>query len=388
MKFTVDQNAFWRGIDTVLDAVASKPAQPVLSNLMISAEDGALSLCATDLDLSMRTRVEATVLQPGRVTVPAKTLAEITREWPEAELHVVVEEGRLVLSGRLGSGEGGDGRYSLAVTPADEFPNMPESIDGVVIDFTRSNQFDGQLLRTMIDRTSFSVSRDETRPVLNGVLWRIDPDLMAMVATDGSRLAESRQQLSGDDGIVTGESAEVIMPPQICSQLAKLLSSGSLNRAIVGDSQVLFDLGETQLVSRLIEGPYVDYEQVVPKENDKRLSIDIERLLPAVRRVSILSSSYTHQIRLKLEQDTLKLTASSQELGGDARETIPAGYTSEELELAYNAQYLLEILRKLGSGAVVFELRDSVTASIVRPGEAQEDGSDFYYLLMPMRPSG
>ena len=388
MKFTVDQNAFWRGIDTVLDAVASKPAQPVLSNLMISVEDGALSLYATDLDLSMRTRVEATVSQPGRVTVPAKTLADITREWPEAELHVVVEEGRLVLSGRLGSGEGGDGRYSLAVTPADEFPNMPESIDGVVVDFTGSNQFDGQLLRTMIDRTSFSVSKDETRPVLNGVLWRIDPEFMAMVATDGSRLAESRQQLSGDDGIVTGESAEVIMPPQICSQLAKLLSGGSLNRAIVGDSQVLFDLGETQLLSRLIEGPYVDYEQVVPKDNDKRLSIDIERLLPAVRRVSILSSSYTHQIRLKMEQDTLELTASSQELGGDARETIPAGYTSEDLDVAYNAQYLLEILRKLGSGAVVFELRDSVTASIVRPGEAHEDGSDFYYLLMPMRPSG
>ena len=151
---------------------------------------------------------------------------------------------------------------------------------------------------------------------------------------------------------------------------------------------MLFDIGETQLLSRLIEGPYVDYEQVVPKDNDKRLSIDIERLLPAVRRVSILSTSYTHQIRLKMEQDTLELTASSQELGGDARETIPAGYTSEELDVAYNAQYLLEILRKLGSGAVVFELRDSVTASIVRPGKAHEDGSDFYYLLMPMRPSG
>ena len=386
MKFTVDQNAFWRGIDTVLDAVASKPAQPVLSNLLIVAADGALSLCATNLDLSMRTKVVASVTQPGRVTVPAKTLADITREWPEAELNVVVEEGRLVLSGRLGSGEGGEGRYSLAVTPADEFPSMPESIDGVIVDFTGSSQFDGQLLRTMIDRTSFSVSRDETRPVLNGVLWRIDPEFMAMVATDGSRLAESRQQLNGDEGVVSGESAEVILPPPICSQLAKLLSTNTLTRAVVGDSQVLFDLGETQLLSRLIEGPYVDYEQVVPKENEKRLHIDIERLQPAVRRVSILSSSYTHQIRLKMEEGSLELTASSQELGGDAREVIPAGYTNEPLEVAYNAQYLLEILRKLGSGDVAFELRDSVTATIVRPGEV-EDGSDFYYLLMPMRPS-
>lgn len=386
MKFTVDQNAFWSGIDTVLDAVASKPAQPVLSNLLIVAGDGALSLCATDLDLSIRTKVVATVKQPGRVTVPAKTLADITREWPESELNVVVEEGRLVLSGRLGSGDGGEGRYSLAVTPADEFPSMPESIDGVVVDFTGSSQFNGQLLRTMIERTSFSVSKDETRPVLNGVLWRIDPEFMAMVATDGSRLAESRQLLNEDEGVVSGESGEVILPPQVCSQLAKLLNTNSLVRAIVGDSQVLFDLGETQLLSRLIEGPYVDYEQVVPKENEKRLNIDIERLQPAVRRVSILSSSYTHQIRLKMEDGTLELTASSQELGGDAREVIPAGYTGEPLEVAYNAQYLLEILRKLGSGDVAFELRDSVTASVVRPGEAEE-GSDFYYLLMPMRPS-
>ena len=386
MKFTVDRNAFWKGIDTILDAVSSKPAQPVLSNLLISAEGEVLSLCATDLDLSMRTRVSASISQSGRVAVPAKTLADITREWPETELSVSVEEGRLILAGQLGSGKGGEGRYVLAVTPADEFPIMPESIEGVSVDLAGSSEFDGQLLRSMIDRTSFAVSRDETRPVLTGVLWRIDPEFMAMVATDGSRLAESRQQFSGDQGVVDGEAAEVILPPQICSQLAKLLSTGNLNQAVVGDSQVLFDIGDTQLLSRLIEGPYVDYEQVIPKENDKRLSIDVERLLPAVRRVSILSSSYTHQIRLKLTEDAVELTASSQELGGDAREVLPAGYTGEEIEVAYNAQYLLEILRKLDAGDVTFDLRDSVTAAVVQPGEG-ERGSELYYLLMPMRPS-
>ncbi len=387
MKFTVDRNALWKGIDTVLDAVASKPAQPVLSNLLISADQSSLSLCSTDLDLSMRTTVEATVTDPGRVTVPARTLADITREWPEAELKVGVEDGKLVLSGRLGSGDGGEGRYSLAVTSPDEFPTMPESIDGVDIDFVESSQLDGQLIRKMIDRTSFAVSRDETRPVLNGVLWRIDPEFMAMVATDGSRLAEARQQLNGAAEAVSGEATEVILPPHVCAQLVKLLSSSTLNRAVVGESQVLFDLGDTQLLSRLIEGPYVDYEQVVPRDNEKRLNIDIERLLPAVRRVSILSSSYTHQVCVNLEGDALELTASSQELGGDAREVIPAGYGHERLKVAYNSQYLLEILRKLGTGDVLFELRDSVTAAVVRPAE-QADGEDCYYLLMPMRSSG
>ena len=138
--------------------------------------------------------------------------------------------------------------------------------------------------------------------------------------------------------------------------------------------------------TRLIEGPYVDYEQVVPRENDKRLTIAIDQLLPAVRRVSILSSSYTHQVRMMLQDGSLELTASSQEIGGEAREVIPGDYSSEALEVAYNAHYFMEILRKIGSDEVIIDLRDSVTAAVVRPGE-QLDGEELFYLLMPMRPS-
>ena len=179
----------------------------------------------------------------------------------------------------------------------------------------------------------------------------------------------------------------MILPPQVCSQLGKLLDGeGSLQEVTLGERQVLFDLGDTQLLSRLIEGPYVDYEQVVPRQNDKRLSIGAAQLLPAVRRVSILSSSYTHQVRLILEEDRVQLTASSQEVGGEAREVIPGNYGSEKLEVAYNAHYLMEILRKVGAGDVAVDLRDSVTAAVLRPAETAE-GEDWYYLLMPMRPS-
>ena len=149
---------------------------------------------------------------------------------------------------------------------------------------------------------------------------------------------------------------------------------------------MLFQIGDTQLLSRLIEGPYVDYEQVVPRDNDKRMTIPVDQLLPAVRRVSILSSSYTHQVRLQLRETSIELTASSQELGGEAREVIPADYNSEEIEVAYNSHYMMEILRKLGSEEVILDLRDSVTAAVVRPTE-QLEGEESYYLLMPMRPS-
>jgi len=386
MKLSVDRNELWKGISTVLDAVPSKPAQPVLSNLLLDAGDGGVTLGATDLDLSMSTRISAQVDQPGRVAVPARTLAEIAREWPESVLKVSVEDGRLVVSGSLGPDKGA-GRYSLATAPPEEFPEMPDSIDGVTVDFEEAGISDGQLLRSMIDKTSFAVSRDETRPVLNGVLWRLEAEHMAMVATDGSRLAEFKQQWNGSgiDGL--GEGTEVILPPQVCAQISKLLEgSPELRKVTVGPSQVLFELGETRLLSRLIEGPYVDYEQVVPRDNDKSLTVPVDEMLPAVRRVSILSSSYTHQVRMSLSDDAVELNASSQEIGGEAREQIPGQYAGEPLDLAYNAQYLIEILRKMGAGNAVFDLRDSVTAAIVRPS-VQAEGEDSYYLLMPMRPS-
>ena len=383
MKLTIERSDLWRGIDTILDAVASKPAQPVLSNILVEAEDDRLTLSSSDLDLSMRTRIPANVEQTGRITVPARTLAEIAREWPEAQLTFSLENGKLVISGHLGEPDSGEGRYVLATSPPDEFPEIPETLAGMTMDF--GNEGLGSLLQSMIEKTSFAVSRDETRPVLNGVLWRMESNFMAMAATDGSRLAEYRHYW---DGVEAAGTAEVILPPQLCSQLTKLLDGPEeIVRAIVGENQVLFDLGSTQVLSRLIEGPYVDYEQVVPRENDKRLRVGVDHLLPAVRRVSILSSSFTHQVRLALDGNTLELTASSQEVGGEGREVIPADYDEDPLEVAYNSRYLMEILRKVDTPNVVIELRDSVTAAVLKPDE-QPEGDEFFYLLMPMRPAG
>jgi DNA polymerase-3 subunit beta len=385
MKLTVDRNELWRGLSTVLDAVASKPAQPVLSNVLLGGQGDRLTLSATDLDLSIRTRVTAAVDTPGRITVPARTLAEITREWPESVISLAMEDSHLILSGTLGESSGGEGRYSLPVTPPEEFPEMPDDLQGLRLSFQADTPLDGALFRTMIEKTSFAVSHDETRPVLNGVLWRIGPENMSMVATDGSRLAEFRRSWEGGTGVEG--SAEAILPPQTCGQLGKLLENPeSLGEVVLGESQVLFQVDETQLLSRLIEGPYVDYEQVVPRDNDKRMTIPVDQLLPALRRASILSSSYTHQVRVGLREGLVELTASSQEIGGEARETLPADYSADAIEVAYNSHYMMEILRKVGSEEVIMDLRDSVTAAIVRPGE-QLEGEDAYYLLMPMRPS-
>lgn len=379
MKLTVTQQDLWKGIDSVLDAVASKPALPILANLLLRAEENALFLAATNMDISMRTRVPASVEEPGIITVPARTFAEIAREWPEAELRIEVQDGRPVLSGIQSLPDSREGRYTLPGAPPDEFPEMPLLVQGVIL-----RDVDGRLLSTMVAKTAFAVSRDETRPVLTGVYWNIDAEGMEMVATDGHRLARFRRTLDLKEQVGSA-AAEVILPPQVCNLLAKLLGGqhGPVH-VTVGESQVLFDLGETHLLSRLIEGPYVDYRQVVPRQNDKVMQVACDDLLPAVRRVSILSSSYTHQVRVALKPDRLELSAASQEIGGEAREAIPASYDHEPMEMAYNAMYLMEILRKMDTAQVAFRLHNAVTATLLRPAEETE-GEDYFCLLMPLR---
>ncbi len=387
MKLIVDRNELWQGIDTVLDAVPSKPALPVLANILLEADGKTLSIAATDLDLSIRTQVPAAVEKKGRITVPARTLAEITREWPDAELSIEVQDDRLKLSGRLGDADSSEGAYSLAGMEAEEFPSMPTALDGISLNLGGADAEAGVLV-DMINKTSFAVSRDDTRPVLNGVLWRIDTQGMEMVATDGSRLACYRLALDLEDQVKGEEESAVIVPPQALSQIVKLLGGHEGPVEItLGETQILFDLGHAHLLSRLIEGPYVDYTQVIPKSNEKELKIASEDLLPAVRRVSILSSSYTRQVRFKLSSGQVELSAASPEIGGEAREVIPAEYSEEDMEIGYNAQFLMEILRKMDTPGIRFELNNHVTAALLKPTE-QKEGEDYFCLLMPLRPTG
>jgi len=387
MKLTVDRNELWQGIDTVLDAVPSKPALPVLANILLEADGKNLSLAATDLDLSIRTEIPAAIERKGRITVPARTLAEITREWPDAELSIEVQDDRLKLSGRLGEADSSEGAYSLSGMAADEFPNMPTSLEGVGLTLG-DDEADSSVLVDMINKTAFAVSRDDTRPVLNGVLWRIDSQGMQMVATDGSRLACYKLAIDLKDQVKGDEESSVIVPPQALSQIVKLLGGqGGPVKITLGETQVLFEMGRKKILSRLIEGPYVDYGQVIPQNNKKELRIASEDLLPAVRRVSILSSSYTRQVRFKLNSGQVELSAASPEIGGEAREVIPAQYTEDEMEIGYNAQYLIEILRKMDTNEIRFELENHVTAALLRPTE-QKEGEDYFCLLMPLRPTG
>ena len=388
MKIEISREVLSSGIQAVLDIVPSKTSLPILSNILIDAnESKGVSLSATDLDISITCSLDASIEEPGSTTVPARKFSEIVRELPEGDITLQSSDGRVSIQRQ----DGVEGSYALMSVPADDFPELPKEIDGPSMQFPESeDEVQGNSLSLMVTKTAFAVSRDETRPVLNGVLWQVGEGRMTMVATDGHRLVKFSKAVSDAP---EGET-EAIVPPRALNHLVKLMTSGSrLDRVQFGQSHLMFDLtstnsasgkGEIHLCSRLIEGPFVDYEQVIPQSNQKRLKISNDLLTPAVRRVSVLASSQTHQLRFKLQENEVELSASSQEIGGEARERVTADYEDEEMTIGYNSTYLQDVLRRIESEEVTFELDSAVSAGIIRPSE-QPEGEDYLCLLMPLR---
>ncbi len=396
MKVVIEQEMLIWGINSVLDIVPSKTALPVLSNILVGTNaSGEVCLSATDLDISIHCMLAGTVETAGSTTVPARKFAEIVRELPEGPIVLAEESGRVTIQCQSGL----EGTYALMTTPAEDFPELPTEVEGPEMVFAPGEDApegvgEGQLLREMILKTTFAVSRDETRPVLNGVFWKVGSGRMTMVATDGARLVRYSRTLSGSEAHEV--STEAIVPTRALNHLVKLASAGSsLTRVQFGQNHLMFDLqaangsvknarGAIRLFSRLVEGPYVDYEQVIPQDNDTRMKVPNSLFMPAVRRVSILSSAQTHQVRLEMNNNRVVLSASSQEIGGEAREVLEAEYSGDEMVVGYNSNYLLDILRRIDSEQVSLEMDGPMAAGIIRPAE-QPEGEDYLCLLMPLR---
>lgn len=372
MKITTDQEPLFSGIQTISTVVPPRATLPILSNVLLTAEEGMLVLSATDLDISILTKIPVEVIEPGGITVPARKLLQIVRELPNTKVSLETEGERIsILSDH--------GHYVLTGIPADQFPNLPTEVEGISI------EADSTLMRRMIEKTIFAASGDETRPELNGVLWRIEDyegmGRMTMVTTDGHRLARMTAGLSEP----AGEHAEAILPPKALHQFVRLVTGGaSLKKAIVGGNFVVFDLGTTVLFSRVIEGPYPDFEQVIPQNNEKKLVVAYDILLPGLRRVAILADSDTHQVRLTLGENAMRLSSASRDIGAEAEEELLVSYQGEALDIAYDASYLMDILRNMDSEEIVFELDTPISAGVIRPVQQQE-GQDYLCLIMPLR---
>jgi DNA polymerase-3 subunit beta len=369
MKFSLPRSRFLSVLTNVATAVPNRTTLPVLGNFLISAADGKVKVSATDLDIAVTSVVPANVAKAGAVTVPARLLDSLVRELPETSIEISSHDNRVEVKADKGS-------YRLGGMSADEFPRIPESSPAKLI------RVPGPDLVGLIQRVRFATSRDETRPVLGGILWQTSGDMMTMVATDGHRLAK----VSVANKKLKGMHDDVIVPPKALELVEKLVGGDETKEVgiLFGDKNIIFDLGDTVISSRIIEGPYPDYEQVIPKGNDKKLKINRPAFMSALKRVGLLSNSLTHQVKLSLRKSSLELSSHNPDVAGEAKETLSAGYEGEELELGYNANYVLDILKQLEGEDALFQLGSNLSAGIITDG-AKKNGTDYFYLLMPLR---
>jgi len=375
MRFTITRQNLHNGLAAVSASIPSKTTLPVLSNILFETDEDAVWMSGTDLDVSVRVRVPAEIAEEGSLTAPGKKLQEITRELPDEPVDVTTRGDQIELAC-------GRSRFKLNGLPAEEFPSLPE------VDFDQGVQIDGADFQRLIHHTSFAVSSEESRPILNGVLWELREGSMRMVATNGHRLA--RMGLETGPGAVT--PTDFIVPPAALNQVQRLFKDGdpitvAWDHGNEGSKKnhLAFRSESTEVYTRLIEGTYPNYEQVIPKDNDRFATVDKKSLESAVRRMAVVASDQTHRIRMTFEADRVHLNVLTPDLGEGADE-LELSFEGETLEIGFNATYLLEVLRYMPTEDVRLTFKAPERAATLEPVVADgDDEIDYLALVMPLR---
>lgn len=366
MRFSVDQKLLTRKIQGISAVVPTKTSLPILSTFLMEAKKGKVHLTANDLDVSLTTIIDCEVSEEGKIAVPGRKFFEIVRSLPEDTVEVDVEGEKIAVKCRKS-------RFRMVGKGADEFPKLPEQKAVATVGI------DTKTIDDMIAKTIYAVSTDLTRPALCGVLWEIRKDSFTMVATDGHRL--SRVVRAGSFGDV--ERKDVIVAPKALNILRSLLEEKAELQITIAENHVTFNLGENVVYTRLLEGPFPDYTQVIPKNNKKELTVSREEFTDGCRRVSILASVITHQVRLSVGKSSLTISVNTPDVG-EAAEEVHCTFTADPMDIGYNARYLLDILKTMDTEEVQFLLDRSDNAGMLVPVGGSKD-LQYHCLLMPLR---
>lgn len=367
MKITIAKEQIISGLQAVQNIVGSRTTLPILSNVLLTAKDNRLSLTATDLDVTVSCSVEANVERPGSTTVPVKRLFGIVRELPTEEIDVEVDDKNTC------SLRSGEAFYKINGLPAEEYPPLPQFKEN------KSLTLRQETVKTMLKRTSFAISNDETRYVLNGIFLSIKEDKLMMVATDGRRLALAEEEIASET------TAEFIVPTKAVNELNRLLQTSGEVEIKFTDNQAAFNLNDEKgfsilLITKLVEGNYPNYRQVIPTESAERVTLVREELLAALRRAEFMTNDKSNSVKVKFSKNNLTITANTPEVG-EGRESIAVNYDGKEIAIAFNPTYFMDPLKALDDDEVFMELTDELS-----PGVLKINGP-FLYVLMPMRMS-
>jgi DNA polymerase III subunit beta len=367
MRFTISREKLQEGLTAVTASIPAKTTLPVLANILVETTERGIRLSGTDLDIAVSTEVTADVETPGAITIPAKKLSEIARELPPAPVKVgAIGEQRITL-------ECGRSRFKLLGLPRDEFPTFPQ------VRFQDSWRVRSGDLQKLISHTSFAVSTEESRPILNGVLWELRADRMRMVATNGHRLTRMDLPTAGGNSL----GGDLIVPPKALDQVRRLFPAEEELEIAQGDNHLGFRSPFTSVFTRLIEGPYPNYEQVIPRDNDRVAISDKVALISALKRMSVIASDQTHRIRLSFNAALLRFSVQTPDLG-EAQDELPIRFTGDPIDIGFNANYLLEILRYIPTDEVRLTLKAPERAVTVEP-ENWSDPASYLCLVMPLR---
>ncbi len=341
--------------------VSPRTTLPILSNVLLKA-DKKLWLSATDLEVSVRAGVEAEVIKAGATTLHARRVFSIFRELATPEIEMDVDDKDVATI------KSGSSVFKLIGISEDDFPPLPKFDGG------HSYTMEQGVLKSMLERISYAASTDETRQVLNGALMSFKGDKLILVATDGRRMALVEQEVEFPKSAET----ELIVPSKTVTELIRTLGDEGNVKIQATDKQLAFEFGDILIVSKLIEGTYPNFRQVIPAQSEQRIPIERELFLNAVRRAALLAADQSRSVKLTFGKNRLELITETPEVG-EARETIPIKYSGKEISVAFNPEFLMDPLRTLDSDEVFIELTDELSPGVIKTNVP------FIYVLMPMR---
>lgn len=362
MWFTCKKEILQQGINIVARAASNKTTYPILEGILIKAINNKVILIATDLDLGIQTEIEASTSEEGSIVINSKLFLELIRKLPNEDITLRVE-GKNVNISCLNS------EFNIIGHSSEDFPSLPQINENTMYEIKKDT------LKNMIKQTLFAVSQDETRPIFTGILFEVKGDILSFVALDGYRLSVKKEKMEGLSVI------NAVIPGKAFSEISKILDiKGESVRITFTPNHILFNLDGTKIISRLLDGEFINYRQIIPNEYRLKVHADKERLLHSIERASLLArEGKTNLIRFDIQEGQIVITSNSQL--GNVCEKIDVSSKGENVRIAFNAKYFLDALRIIEDDKIIMEFSTSVSPCIIR----KESDDDFIYLVLPVR---
>lgn len=369
MKFIVSSSALLKQLQNISGVLNSSNTLPILDNFLFEINKGGLTISASDLETTMIATLNVESKDSGNIAIPAKLLIDTLKTFPEQPLTFSIDKKKFAIE--ISSDYG---KYKLTGHDGDEFPKVPKIESG------SSLELDAAVLASSINKTIFATGNDELRPVMSGVFCQLSPENITFVATDAHKLVRYRRT-----DATAKNAASFILPKKPLNLLKNVLSSAEGAVKIeYNKTNAFFTLSNINLICRLIDGKYPNYDAVIPKENPNKLTVNRSAFLSSIRRVSIFSNKTTHQVRLKISGSELNISAEDLDFANEASERLTCQYAGDDMEIGFNSKFLVEMLNNLDSDEINIEMSAPNRAGIILPAKSETPGEDILMLVMPV----